>query len=134
MHAKTNRTSTCHHSVSPMSTIIPFGRHDHIGLPRVTSYPHVDSSPETETIFNELQTRNCLDDTQGRKTLIGRGCRVAVYASGLRRRPECVHFRQCGLRDTSLCCRTRLSLYAPVVTPIVTSTHSGYICCSRESV
>lgn len=52
MHAETNRTSTCHHSVSSASTIIPFGRHDHVGLPRAASYPRFpDSSspPPLET-------------------------------------------------------------------------------------
>lgn len=101
-----NRTSTCHHSVSSESTIIPFGRHDHVRLPRVASYPRVDLSTllphQKQTIFNWPKTRICLDDTWGRGHSSGRDCRAAVYASGLRRRPECVHFRQRGLRDVAV--------------------------------
>lgn len=97
MHVETNRTSTCHHSVSSVSTIIPFGRHDHVGLPRVTSYPRDDLSSLPLMIFNESKTRICLGDTRGQAHSSDR-----VYAFGLRRRPECVHFRRRGLGDVAM--------------------------------
>jgi len=103
MHAETDRTSTCHHSVSPVSTIIPFGRHDHIGLRRVSSYSHVDLStaPQKQTIFNEPKTRICLDDrTRGQEHSSDEtvGPWFPVYGTY----PEYVHFRQRGLRDVAV--------------------------------
>lgn len=101
MHTETNRTSTCHHSVPSVSTIIPFGRqHDHVGLPCVASYP--PALPQKQMIFNESKTRICLDDTRRQEHSSDGSCRAAVYAYGLRRRPECVHFRQRGLKDVAV--------------------------------
>lgn len=89
------------------------------------STPLGDSGTDTRAIFNELQDKfasTTLENTRTHFPVLGLRFR-------LRRRLECVHSRQRGLRDIGVLSHEIVIVHVSRWDATVTGTYCGYICC-----